>query len=86
MDMLLARGAEIEAQLRGDKMDLNSLEFLSPSSMNDNTSQQRHHTGPDYQPQIQTERRSDRRILSTLQDSRTVNAATETPHALSFRA
>jgi flagellar hook-length control protein FliK len=39
MDMLLARGREIEVQLRGGKMDLSSLEFLSPGMSGGGSSQ-----------------------------------------------
>ena len=39
MDMLLTRGREIEVQLRGEKMDLSSLEFLSPGMSGGGSSQ-----------------------------------------------
>lgn len=88
MDMLLARGSEIETQLRGEKMDLRSLEFLSPDMMNGGAFQgqtPQDSTSRFDQP-AGTQRRSSRNISATQISTGTTSRPGDSQHALTFRA
>lgn len=90
MDMLFARGQEIESQLRGQHMNLKSLEFQRTDMSSSGFS----HGQGDSQQQNSSSRRSDNplnqirsgtRGLSSLSTS--VRSATpDSPYGLSFRA
>ncbi len=87
MDMLLARGHEIETQLRGENLDLRSLEFLAPGIMNGGASQD--HKSRDTSAQQENSHSSSRRTprgSNTTDSSATAGAISHSNHALSFRA
>ena len=88
MDMLLARGSEIETQLRSEKMDLRSLEFLSPDMMNGGAFQgqtSQDSTSKFDQP-IGTQRRNSRNSAATQIATGTTSRTGDSQHALNFRA
>ena len=88
MDMLLARGSEIETQLRGEKMDLRSLEFLSPDMMNGGAFQGQ--TSQDstsrFDQPVGIQRRTFRNISATQIATGAVNRTGDSQHSLNFRA
>lgn len=88
MDMLLARGSEIENQLRGEKLDLRSLEFLSPDMMNGGAFQRQ--TSQDstsrFDQPVGTPRRNSRNGAATHISTATTTRAGDSQHALNFRA
>jgi hypothetical protein len=88
MDMLLARGSEIETQLRGEKMDLRSLEFLSPDMMNGGAFQGQ--TSQDstsrFDQPVGIQRRTSRNISATQIATGAVNRTGDSQHSLNFRA
>lgn len=88
MDMLLARGSEIESQLRGEKMDLRSLEFLSPQMMNGGASQQQSSRDSSslFEQSPATSRRNSRSDAATQITSASPKRTGESQHALNFRA
>ena len=87
MDMLLARGSEIESQLRSKELDLTTLEFL-PSNMTGGDDFERQQSPSARQPEhLQAVRKSARRTIGetgTVANSRSLSA--ESRQALSFRA
>ena len=88
MDMLLARGSEIETQLRSEKMDLRSLEFLSPDMMNGGAFQgqtSQDSTSKFDQP-IGTQRRNSRNSAATQIATGTTSRTGDSQHALNVRA
>lgn len=88
MDMLLARGGEIESHLRTAKMDLNSLEFLAPGGMNFGTSGEqspRERSGR-MDEQISGSRRVNRSHGGLRSVTGSNRPAGESPHELNFRA
>ena len=88
MDMLLARGREIEVQLRGEKMDLSSLEFLSPGMSGGGSSQDQ--SSRDASPFMEANSNSSRRFgrsgSSAAVASTPVTARAPVNGPLSFRA
>lgn len=88
MDMLLARGSEIESQLRGEKMDLRSLEFLSPDMMNGGAFQGQ--TSQDstsrFDQPVGTQRRNSRNGAATQITTGTTSRTGDSQHSLNFRA
>lgn len=88
MDMLLARGSEIESQLRGEKMDLRSLEFLSPDMMNGGAFQRQ--TSQDSTSRFDqlagTSRRTTRSGAATQISTAATTRSGDSQHALNFRA
>ena len=88
MDMLLARGSEIETQLRGEKMDLRSLEFLSPDMMSGGAFQGQ--TSQDstsrFDQPVGTQRRNSRNGAATQIATGTTTRTGDSQHALNFRA
>jgi hypothetical protein len=88
MDMLLARGSEIETQLRGEKMDLRSLEFLSPDMMSGGAFQGQ--TSQDstsrFDQPVGTQRRNSRNGAATQIAAGTTTRTGDSQHALNFRA
>lgn len=88
MDMLLARGSEIENQLRGEKMDLRSLEFLSPDMMSGGAFQGQ--TSQDstsrFDQSVGAQRRNGRNSAATQVATGTTTRTGESQHALNFRA
>ena len=88
MDMLLARGSEIESQLRGEKMDLRSLEFLSPDMMNGGAFQGQ--TSQDstsrFDQPVGTQRRTSRNGAANQIATGTTSRTGDSQHALNFRA
>ena len=88
MDMLFARGSEIETQLRGEKIDLQSLEFLSPDMMNSNTAQR--DFSQDADSPIDGPRGSKKQGIKNRETDAGVPrqsiAGSSSQHALSFRA
>ena len=88
MDMLLARGSEIETQLRGEKMDLRSLEFLSPDMMSGGAFQGQ--TSQDstsrFDQPVGTQRRNSRNGAATQSTTGTTSRTGDSQHALNFRA
>jgi hypothetical protein len=88
MDMLLARGSEIETQLRGEKMDLRSLEFLSPDMMNGGAFQGQ--TSQDstsrFDQPVGIQRRTSRNTSATQIATGAVNRTGDSQNSLNFRA
>lgn len=88
MDMLLARGSEIESHLRGEKMDLRSLEFLSPDMMNGGAFQGQ--TSQDstsrFDQPVGTPRRTSRSSAGTQMTTGPTARTGDSQHALNFRA
>lgn len=88
MDMLLARGSEIESHLRGEKMDLRSLEFLSPDMMNGGAFQGQ--TSQDstsrFDQPVGTPRRTSRSSTGTQMTTGSTARTGDSQHALNFRA
>jgi flagellar hook-length control protein FliK len=88
MDMLLARGSEIESQLRGEKMDLRSLEFLSPDMMGGKAFQG--HTSQDstskFDQLVGTQRRNSHNGTATPIASGATTRTGDSQHVLNFRA
>jgi hypothetical protein len=88
MDMLLARGSEIENQLRGEKMELRSLEFLSPDMMNGGAFQRQ--TPQDstsrFDQPVGTQRRSSRNGAASQISTAATTRTGDSQHALNFRA
>jgi hypothetical protein len=88
MDMLLARGSEIESHLRGEKMDLRSLEFLSPDMMNGGAFQGQ--TSQDstsrFDQPVGTPRRTSRSSTGTQMTTGPTARTGDSQHALNFRA
>lgn len=88
MDMLLARGSEIESHLRGEKMDLRSLEFLSPDMMNGGAFQGQ--TSQDstsrFDQPVGTPRRTSRSSAGTQMTTGPTVRTGDSQHALNFRA
>jgi hypothetical protein len=88
MDMLLARGSEIENQLRGEKMDLRSLEFVSPDMMNGGAFQRQ--TSQDstsrFDQPVGTQRRNTRNETANSIAAATTTRTSDPQHALNFRA
>lgn len=88
MDMLLARGSEIETQLRGEKMDLRSLEFLSPDMMSGGAFQGQ--TSQDstsrFDQPVGTQRRNSRNGAATQISTGMATRTGDSQHALNFRA
>ena len=88
MDMLLARGSEIENQLRGEKIDLRSLEFLSPDMMNGGAFQRQ--TSQDstsgFDQPAGVQRRNSRNGAATQMTTGATTRAGDSQHALNFRA
>ena len=88
MDMLFARGSEIETQLRGEKIDLQSLEFLSPDMMNSNTAQRDFSQGANSP--VDGPRGSKKQGIKNRETDagvpRPSNTGSSSQHALSFRA
>lgn len=87
MDMLLARGSEIETQLRGEKMDLRSLEFLSPDMMSGGAFQGQSSQDPTSKSEqpAGTLRRISRKGAATQISAATARTG-DSQHALTFRA
>jgi hypothetical protein len=88
MDMLLARGSEIENQLRGEKLDLRSLEFLSPDMMNGGAFQRQTSQDPTsrFDQPVGTQRRNTRNEAAN-PIAAAATTRTSVPHnALNFRA
>jgi hypothetical protein len=88
MDMLLARGSEIENQLRGEKLDLRSLEFLSPDMMNGGAFQRQTSQDPTsrFDQPVGTQRRNTRNETANSIAAATTTRTADPQHALSFRA
>ena len=88
MDMLLARGSEIETQLRGEKMDLRSLEFLSADMMNGGAFQRQ--TSQDstsrFDQPVGTQRRNSRNGAASQISTAATTRTGDSQHALNFRA
>ena len=87
MDMLLARGSEIESQLRGKELDLKSLEFLPPNMGGESGFERRQNHSARQADNTQALRRSARRSngeSGTVASGRPL--AAESRQALSFRA
>ena len=88
MDMLLARGNEIESQLRGEKMDLRSLEFLSPDMMSGGSFQGQ--TSQDstsrFDQPFGTQRRNSRNGAAAQIATGATARGGDSQHALNFRA
>lgn len=88
MDMLLARGSEIETQLRGEKMDLRSLEFLSADMMNGGAFQRE--TSQDstsrFDQPVGTQRRNSRNGAASQISTAATTRTGDSQHALNFRA
>ena len=88
MDMLLARGSEIENQLREEKMELRSLEFLSPDMMNGGAFQRQ--TPQDstsrFDQPVGTQRRSSRNGAASQISTAATTRTGDSQHALNFRA
>ena len=91
MDMLLARGQEIESQLRGQQLDLKSLEFVR-SDLSQNGFSQGHGQG---QQQSNTSGRAANQLNQIRSGARNAgpainsvprNTASDSPYGLSFRA
>jgi hypothetical protein len=88
MDMLLARGSEIETQLRGEKMDLRSLEFLSPDMMNGGAfqGQSSQDSTSRFDQPVGIQRRTSRNASATQIATGAVNRTGDSQHSLNFRA
>jgi hypothetical protein len=89
MEMLFARGHEIESHLRGREVDLKSLEFLPSGSLNGQTSsdQNRRDAWPQTDSAATSIRRTSRREAVTGPvAAKASQLAPESPHALNFRA
>jgi hypothetical protein len=88
MDMLLARGSEIENQLRGEKLDLRSLEFLSPDMMNGGAFQRQTSQDPTsrFDQPIGTQRRNSRSGAADQISTAATTRTGDSQHALNFRA
>lgn len=88
MDMLLARGSEIENQLRGEKMDLRSIEFLSPDMMSGGAFQRQ--TSQDstsrFDQPAGAQRRNSRNGTATQISSGATTRTGDSQHTLNFRA
>jgi len=87
MEMLLARGPEIETQLRGENLDLRSLEFLAPGMMNGGASQD--HASQNKSAPLEDPQSSGRRTArgnNSNASNATPGMISHTNHALSFRA
>lgn len=88
MDMLLARGSEIEHQLRGEKMDLHSLEFLSADMMNGGAFQRQ--TSQDstsrFDQPVGTQRRNSHNGAASQISTAATTRTGDSQHALNFRA
>jgi Flagellar hook-length control protein FliK len=88
MDMLLARGSEIESQLRSEKMDLRSLEFLSPDMMGGGAFQG--HTSQDstsrFDQPVGSQRRNSHNGAATPIASGATTRTGDSQHVLNFRA
>ena len=88
MDMLLARGSEIENQLRGEKLDLRSLEFLSPDMMNGGAFQRQ--TSQDstsrFDQPVGTQRRNSRNGAANQISTAATTRNGDSQHSLNFRA
>ncbi len=88
MDMLLARGNEIESQLRGDSMDLKSLEFLSPGMMSNGSfdgrpSREQFQTNDGIQGSSRGTNRNVARNGTTPDPQKSI---VDSPHVINFRA
>jgi len=91
MDMLLARGSEIEQQLKSQDLNLKALEFLSPGMMgqSDSSSSQRRESSDTRESSMGLRSTGSRRSVNGSAGSRGVSAANgpqESSKALSFRA
>ncbi|MFO0999763.1 MAG: flagellar hook-length control protein FliK [Planctomycetaceae bacterium] len=88
MDMLLARGSEIESHLRGEKMDLRSLEFLSPDMMSGGAfhGQTSQDTNSGFDQPVGVQRRNSRNGDATQIATGTTSRTGDSQHALNFRA
>lgn len=91
MDMLLARGSEIEQQLKSQDLNLKALEFLSPGMMgqSDSSSSQRRESSDTRESSMGLRSVGGRRGVNGSAGSRGVSATAvpqESSNALSFRA
>ncbi|MFO0976839.1 MAG: flagellar hook-length control protein FliK [Planctomycetaceae bacterium] len=91
MDMLLARGSEIEQQLKSQDLNLKALEFLSPGMMgqSDSSSSQRRESSDTRESGMGLRSTGSRRGVNGSAGSRSVSATNgpqESSKALSFRA
>lgn len=91
MDMLLARGQEIESQLRSQQMDLKSLEFvrtdLSQNGFSQGQGQQQQQSDASGRAgNLLNQIRGGARNMGTAGTSAARNTATESAYGLSFRA
>ena len=87
MDMLLARGSEIESQLRGRELDLKTLEFLPPNMTGGGGFERQQRNSARQSGELQLVRRSARRASG---EAVTIPgggpSSGEPRHAMSFRA
>ncbi len=91
MDMLFARGQEIESQLRGQHMNLKSLEFqradMSHSGFSHGQGQpQQQNNSPRRSENLMNQIRSGARGLSPISNSHPRSATSDSNYGLSFRA
>ena len=86
MDMLFARGQEIESQLRGQQMRLKSLEFLLDMSGNGFSQGQRQSETSQRAESLLSSVRRSSNVSSQADSGSARRTATESSHSLSFRA
>ena len=87
MDMLLARGSDIESQLRGRELNLKTLEFLSPNMNNGNGFERQQDNSARQSGDLQSVRRSARRpSREAVTMPGGAPSSDEPRHAMSFRA
>ena len=87
MDMLFSRGDEIESHLRDQNLDLKSLEFLAPRMTNGGDSQgQQQSRETDNESPSGSLQRMGRRLVANSATPRSTQTASDSNHALTFRA